>query len=214
MAIRYPMEYELNPKSVAEGARWLTLTLKNIGADDLTGLDVRLNSLDAYSVGVFGTGSYVALLSPNQERVLAFQVWANSTGSLYVTIDGWKNGESFYWESPAIWLRVGKEPAELVSLFALTEPYPVMGERIRCEATIRGLAPSEGLELEFWANTPSGKFEELATIETKALSVGEEARYSAEIEPDETGAHTIYAYLYDGVRRIGRETDLVYVTEA
>jgi len=214
MAIKYPLEYEMTPKSIDAGRHWVTLSLKNIGTQDLTGLDINLNSLDAYSISVLGTGSYVSILKPNETRELPFQLSANRTGSLYVTLDGWKDGERFHWESPGIPMTVGEEVAELASLFAMTEPYSVVGERIRCEATVRGRSASEGLKLEFWADTPSGEFEELAIVETKALDVGEDAIYSAEITPDEDGLYTIYAYLYDGVRRIGREVEYVYVREA
>lgn len=214
MAIKYPLEYDLTPKSIGTGRHWVTLTLKNIGSQDLTGLDINLNSLDAYSISVLGTGSYVSILKTDESRDLPFQVSANRTGSLYLTLDGWKDGERFHWESPGIPITVGAEVAELVSLFAMTEPYSVVGERIRCEATVRGLTPSEALTLEFWADTPGGEFEELAIVETKQLQPGEEATYSAEVTPDEDGLYTIYAYLYDGVRRIGREVEYVYVREA
>jgi hypothetical protein len=62
MAIKYPLEYELTPKSIDAGRHWVTLSLQNIGTQDLTGLDVNLNSLDAYGISVLGTGSYVSLL--------------------------------------------------------------------------------------------------------------------------------------------------------
>jgi hypothetical protein len=213
MAIRYPIQYELSPKRMDPGRRWLTLNIKNLGAEDLTGLDIRLNSLDIYSLSVLGTGSYVSVLEPEEERILPFQVSANSTGSVYISVDGWQDGESFHWESPGALITVGREVAELVSLFAMTEPYPPLRKTIRCEANVRGLAESEGLRLEFWADTPSGEFEELATVETKQLSAGEEARYSAGITPEEEGLYTLYAYLYDGVRRIGREVETVYVRQ-
>ncbi len=213
MPIRYPIEYELNPKNISPGTRWLTLKLKNVGTEDLVGLDVRLNSLDAYSLSVLGTGSYVSLLSPNEERVLPFQVSANMTASLYISMDGLKNTTAFHWESPVIFVTVGKEAAELVSLFAMSEPYPPVGERIRIEATVRGRSESEGLSLEFWADTPTGEFQELGIVETKPLDMGEEAVYAAKVTPEEEGLYTIYTYLYDGTKRLGRETERVYVRE-
>jgi hypothetical protein len=57
---------------------------------------------------------------------------------------------------------------------------------------------------------PSGKSEEQVTIDIKDLPVGEEARYSAEFTPKETGYYTIYAYLYDGWRRIACKTESLY----
>jgi hypothetical protein len=44
----------------------------------------------------------------------------------------------------------------------------------------------------------------------KDLPVGEEARYSAEFTPKEIRFYTIYAYLYDGWRKIGHKTDSIY----
>lgn len=212
MAVKIPLEYELSPQEINTGTQWLTLRLKNIGTQPLTGLDVKLNSLDAYNLAVYGTGSYIASLDPGEQRLLPFQVMATATTNVYATVEGWQDGMSFYWETPFVWVKVGKEVAELVNVFAMAEPYPPVGETLRCEATVRGMAPSEGLTLEFWANTPTGRFEELASVETKALSVGEEARYSAEITPEEKGSYTIYAYLYEDGRRLDRQTEYVYVT--
>lgn len=214
MAIKYPIEYELVPTTIDTGRHWVTLNLKNIGNQDLTGLDVNLNSLDAYSMSALGTGSYVSSLKSDEERAIPYQLSANRTVGLYVTADGWRDGKRFHWESPSILVTVGSDVAQLVSLFAMTEPYPILGEKVRCEATVRGLSESERLTLEFWADTPSGAFEELAAVETKALSPNEEATYAAEITPDEEGLYTIYAYLYDGVDRIGRRIEHIQVGRA
>jgi hypothetical protein len=62
--------------------------------------------------------------------------------------------------------------------------------------------------------TPSGKSEQQATMEIKDLPVGEEARYTAEFTPKETGHYTIYAYLYDGWRKIGHKTDTIHAKKA
>jgi len=214
MALRYPIEYELTPKNIQGGRRWMSLRLKNVSSDTLTALDVRLNSLDVYSISVYGTGSYVSVLEPEEEVVLPFQLQANSSGSLYISTDGFRDGVSSHWETPAVPITVGAEVAEIVSVFAMTEPYPLLGDRIECEATLRGLQETEGVTLEFWAENPSLDFEAFHTIETKALSPGETVRYSAEFEPEEKGLYTIYAYLYDGARRIGREIEHVSVREA
>jgi hypothetical protein len=213
MAMRYPIQYDITPDSVPTGTRWLTVTLQNVGTEDLTMLDIRLNSLDVYALSVYGTGSYIAILKPDEKRVLPFQVLASATASVYVTVDGWQDGEPFHWESPGMRVTVGEEAAELVSLFAMTEPYPLLGEKIRCEATIRAITDTEGLTLEFWLETPSREFEEVATIETKALVAGEQARYAAEVTPEERGLYTVYGYLFDGARRIGREIETIYVRE-
>jgi len=212
MAMIHPIEYELSPSTIDAGTRWLTLRVKNLGSNVLTALDVRLNSLDAYSITVYGTGSYVATLTPEEEKQLFFQVLASTSTDLYVSIDGRKKSKPFHWESPSIPVTVGREIAELVSLVALTEPYLPVQKGVKCEAVVRGITQDGDLKLEFWANTPSGTFKELATIETKPLDIGEIARYSAEIVVSEAGAYTIYAYLYDGARRIGRKVEHIYVT--
>jgi hypothetical protein len=214
MAVRYPIEYELTPKSIESGRRWLTLRVKNIGSEDLTTLDVRLNSLDAYNLSTLGTGSYISLLRPDEEQVLPFQISANATTRVYISIDGLRDGTVFHWESPNIPVIIDQESTDLVSLFAMTEPYPLLNEKIKVEATLRGEAANDGFTLEFWADTPSGEFEKLGVVETPALDIGEEARFSAEIQPDEEGLYTIYGYLYDGVKRIGRAIEHVTVTKA
>lgn len=211
MGIRYPIRYELSPSTIDTGSRWVTVTLKNVGAETLSGLDVNLNSFDTYSVTVFGTGRYISILAPGQEQLLSFQVSALYSTSVYITVDGLRDSDSFHWESPYIPLTVGQEVAELVSVFAMTQPYPPLQEKLNVEATVRGIRQTDdGLELQFWASTPSGKFEELARVETKSLDPGEEVTYSAEITPEESGMHTIYAYLYDDGKRIDRETEHVY----
>ncbi len=212
MATRYPLAYDLSPRRVKSGTRWLTLRLENIGSEELTGLDVRLHSLDAYGINVYGTGSYITTLPPKKEQVIAFRVAANTTTNVYATVEGWQSMAPFYWETPDIMIIVGQQVAELLNLFAMTEPYPPLGQEIKCEATLRGVTHSKGLRLEFWADTPSDTLEELATIQVEKLSADETARFAAEFTPQEEGAYTLYAYLYDGVVRIGRKTEYIYVT--
>jgi hypothetical protein len=161
-----------------------------------------------------GTGSFVYELKPNEITSLHFNVSAIRSTSVYITADGMKEDLTFSWESPLIYVNVDVETARLVSLFAMTEPYPPLGEAIRCEATIRGLTETDGLKLEFWSNSPSGDFEKLSTVETKELAEDEAATYSTEFNPEEKGLYTIYSYLFDDGKRIGRETEVVYVKEA
>jgi len=212
MAKRHPIEYELAPRIVSAGLRWLTLTLKNVGSENLIGLDVKLNSVDAYSIHVYGTGEFVQVLKPGQEEVLPFQALVNATSRVYVSLDGWEGAELFHWESPRIQIRVGEDVATLVSLFALTKPYPHLGEQIRVQATLQGATESEDLRLEFWAETPGEEFIELGTVEPKDLAAGEEVRYAVEITPTQEGMYTLYAYLYDGAKRMGHELEQIFVT--
>jgi hypothetical protein len=214
MAKREPFRYELQPRSVDEGTGWLSVTLENVSDDPVRSLDVSLNTLDDYSIEAVGEGAYVPVLDPGAQEVLPLQVIAKLSGSLYISVDGERAGEPFHWESPDITVTVADQVAEMASLLTLADTSVEVGEMMRCEATIRGQAESEGLRLEFWAQTPGGAFEELAIVETKHLGPGEEARYVAEVEAEEVGRYTVYAYLYDGTERIGRRVETLLVEAA
>lgn len=211
MPIKHPIRYELTPKELDTGTHWITLELENIGDEALQNIDVKINSVDSYNLAVIGTGQFISELKQNVESILNFQVSALRSSDIYITLRGRKNGDYFYWESPMIRINVVGAPAEIRTLFALTHPYTIMGETLEAEATLTGKTHSEGLDLEFWVDTPSGDFKELARIETKELEPGEDARYSAEITPDEEGIYTIYTYLYDEGRLVDRSTDTIWV---
>jgi hypothetical protein len=129
---------------------------------------------------------------------------------IYVTINGYKNGSHFHWESPWIREEVLGKPAELESLL-VSNPYGTIGKELEVEATVKGVGNSDGLRLVFWADTPSGKNEELAEIKTKKLSRGEEASYTAKITPKEEGYYTVYANLYNNHQSIGRNYETIWV---
>jgi hypothetical protein len=149
-------------------------------------------------------------LGSNEEKEVVFRVNASGSAELYITIKGRKDGRYFWWESGWTHVKLITEKAEIGSLLVLSNPYTGIGKTISAEATIKGLEKSTGLKLEFWVENPSGKNELQAATEIKDLPVGEEARYSAEFTPKETGSYTIYAYLYDGWKRIGYKTETVY----
>jgi hypothetical protein len=214
LRVKYPIEYELNPTEMDKGKQWLTLKLKYIGNKTLKRLDVELHSLDTFYLFPlffpFGVGHYIEELKPDEEQEVVFQVNAQGSGEVYATIRARKDGDYFWWESGWTHITVIEEKAEISRLLVLSHPYTTIGETLQVEATIKGLGRITGLKLEFWVETPSGKFEEQAKIDIKELSVGEEARYSAEFTPKQTGYYTIYAYLYDGWRKIGHKTDSIY----
>jgi hypothetical protein len=216
--LKYPIEYELYPTEMDKGKQWLTLKLKNTGNKTLKRLDVELHSLDTFYLFPlffpFGIGHFIVELKPDEEREVVFQVNATGSAEVYATISARKDGDYFWWESGWTHISVSEEKAEIGRLVVLSHPYTTIGETLSVEATIKGLRKSTGLKLEFWVETPLGKFEEQATIDIKELSVGEEARYSAEFTPKETGHYTIYAYLYDGWRRIGHKADSIYAQKA
>ena len=217
LRLKYPIEYELNPTEMDKGKQWLTLTLKNTGSKTLKRLDVELHSLDTFYLFPFifpsGIGHYIRELKPNEEREVDFQVNANGSADVYATICARKDGDYFWWESGWTHISVSEQKAEIGRLVVLSHPYTTIGKTLSAEATIKGLRKGTGLKLEFWVETPSGNFEEQATIDIKELSVGEEARYSAEFTPKETGYYTIYAYLYDGYSRISHNSCSIYAQE-
>lgn len=207
------IEFALAPKELDHGMHWLILRLKNVGDRPLSGLSVRLHSLDDYSIAVAGEGEYISELPPGQEAEIPYQVSADVTGRVYASVEGWRGQDRFAWESPGILVKVGDPPAELVSVFALTQPYPSPGEELRCEALVRGMGPSAQLRLEFWAQQPHGAFDELAILENLQVSSGDENSYVATITPEQEGEYVVHAYLYDGERRIGHALDRVYVAQ-
>ena len=205
----------MNPTEIEKGTNWVTLKLKNTGSETLKDLDVQLHSLDTYNLSVYGTwwlgaGQYIPDLEPNKEKEEVFRVNAVGSAHVYATIRARKDGRYFWWESGWTNIKLREEKAEIGRLLVLSNPYTAIGKTISVEATIKGLQKSTGLKLDFWVETPSGKIEEQAAIDIKDLPVGEEARYSAEFTPKETGHYTIYAYLYDGWARIGYKTESIY----
>jgi len=212
---KYPIEYEFNPTEIEKGSNWVTVKLKNMGNETLENLDVQLHSVDTYNLSVFGSwfygaGQHVAKLGSKEESDLLFQVNATGSADVYATIKGRKDGENFWWESGYTRILVSDEKAYLESLWVLSNPYTTIGKTLSAEATVKGLRKGGGLKLEFWVEPPAGKFEEQAKIDIKELSVGEEARYTAEFTPKETGRYAVYAYLYDGWRRIDHKKDYIY----
>jgi len=216
LRLKHPIEYELNPTEMDKGKQWLTLKLKNTGNKTLKRLGVDLHSLDTFYlfplIFPYAFGHYIGELKPNEEREVAFQVNASGSADVYATISARTNGDYFWWESGWTHISVTEEKAEIGRLLVLSNPYTKIGKSISAEATIKGLrkVTGQGLKLEFWVESPSEKMEKQATIDIKDLPIGEEARYTAEFTPKETGLYTIYAYLYDGWRRIDRKTERIY----
>jgi len=214
---KYPIQYELTPTTIDKGNSWLTLKLKNTSRDTLKGVDIQLHSEDTYHLTVYGTwsglgsGPYLKELKPNEEVELVFRINAFGSADVYATIIAREYKNYFWWESGETHIYVSEEKAELERLLVLSHPYTQIGKTLSAEATVKGLKKATGLKLVFWVEPPSGKSEKQATTEIKELSPGEEARYTAEFTPKETGDYKIYAYLYDGWQRIGHKTNNIYV---
>jgi uncharacterized membrane protein len=208
---KYPIEYELTPETLEKGTDWwVTLRLKNIGQDKLQNLGIKMHSIDSFHISFRNPSDHIYLLNPEDEGYRSFQVDANATSKLYISIHARKNGDRFHWDSPWIREEVLGVPAELESIL-VSNPYGTIGRELDVEATVKGMGNSDGLRLEFWTDTPSGKYEELAEIKTKKISRGEEASYIAKITPKEEGYYTVYANLYNNYENIGRKFETIWV---
>ena len=204
---KFPFQYSLSPTEVYKGQHWLTFKLKNIGEKTFQGLDVELHSLDTSFISIpYGEGRYLAELKPDAVIETVFRVTANGSADVYATI---RDEEFLWWESSWTRIYVTEEKADLELLLVLSHPYTTIGKTLSVEATVKGLKKSTGLKLEFWVEPPSGKSEKQAEIDMKELSVGEEARYTAEFTPKETGRYTVYVYLFDDWRRISSKTTTI-----
>jgi hypothetical protein len=207
---KYPLEYELIPDTLQKATHWLTLWLKNVEDHALHNLNVKIHSTDSLQISFRNWSDFIIRIDPGEHRYLSFEADIHGPAALYITITYYKEGGSFHWDSPWMRQKVIGDVAELESIL-VSNTYGTLGRELEVEAIIRGLGNSNGLDLEFWADTPSGKYEELAKIKTKSLSPGEEASYAAKITPKEEGFYTIYASLYDKLNRIGRESDTLRV---
>jgi hypothetical protein len=203
MPTKSPFEYELAPNEVEAGVHEVTLTLRNVGDVDLHNLSVRMNSTDTYQIDVHGTGNSLPILGADEFQDLSFQITAQGTTWLYASIDGRRGDEDFHWESSGMRVVVGFDVAEIVSFYALTQPYPTLGSTVTLEVTIRGIAYNKGLGLEFWADTPDGESVSIAKMPTEPVPEGETVRYTTKYQPRREGIYTLHAYLFAGVRRIG-----------
>lgn len=70
--------------------------LKNKGDDTFQDLNIKMHSLDSMHLSFRNPNEYIYSLSPNEEKHLQFQVDANTTSHLYISIHGRKNGDHFH----------------------------------------------------------------------------------------------------------------------
>jgi hypothetical protein len=124
-------------------------------------MEINMHSTDSLHISIRKSSDHIFRLTPHEERYISFQVDAHGTTSLYFSIRYFKEGGSFHWDSPWIREQVHGEVAELEGIL-LSTPYGIIGTELEAEATIKGLGSSDGLDLQFWADTPSGDHEELA----------------------------------------------------
>jgi len=198
-----PIQYEITPTDINEGINWITLKLKNIESKTLSNLDVQLHSVQPHNLTVSapgwpGVGQFIPELGPLKGSDLLFRVDAIGSADVYVTLEGRKDGEYFWWESSWITLQLTGEKARINSLLVLSSPYTPIGKPVSAEVSIQSLRKNGGgMTLEFWVETPSWKNELVATMNVEDLPVGNIAHYKVEATPQEEGLYTIYAYLHD-----------------
>lgn len=214
MPTRRDIQYEISPKKLQEGDRWLSVSIKNMRKKELRGIDVRLNSMDTYSIEVLETNRFVPELGPGEETTVFYRVACRSPGNVYLSIDGFENGQGFYWESPSRTIVVGEPRGELVSVFATTKTRFVIGDKITAEATVKSNLDTKGLKLDVWTEAPDETIDEIKSFELEDLEPNKTKIYKCDFEPSLEGLYVVNAELFDGLKRLGHKADYVYVAKA
>jgi hypothetical protein len=75
---KIPIQYELEPESIASGSNWNDLIPKNLNDERLTNIDVRLHSMDTYNLVVSNMSKFIYLMEPEEEVRLEYRVSAFS----------------------------------------------------------------------------------------------------------------------------------------
>jgi len=213
MPIKDNIRYEINPREIEEGRKWVTVTLENNFLDRIMAVSIELYSTDSMAINVIGSGEFVPLLEHNEETIIPFQLVASKTTELYITVEGTKDGTPFYWVSPFMTIQVGAPVAEIASLFVLTEPYPILTKELEAEATIIANTRVVDLRARFWVDTPRGEYLQVSEDRIFSMEKDEVETVSATYLTDEEGLHRFYVYLYDGTELLDKETDTVVVIE-
>ena len=214
MKTKRNIEYEIRPEILSSGERWLTLKLKNTGTEILYNADIRLNSLDTYGLEIEQSSSFIPEMKTNEEKFLFFKIRISATTPVYITINGIKEDTPFYWESPSIKVYLSEDSAELVSLFAQRNEHILVGDSIKCEATVKSKIPSKDIILDIWTESPEGLVEDIETIGVDELEAKKTKKYVIKFSPNTEGIYTVHAELFDGVKRISKRVDQVFVESA
>ena len=214
MAHNPPFEYSIKPERVETGTHWVSIHLENIDRKPMMNLDVRMISNDPLRIRSVDRGGYINMLNPGEERVVPVQIEANRGAWVYLHVEYWLNGELFHWESPNVWIKVRRDPARIMTLFAMEGPEYRTGEEATMEATVVANFPTNDMRLDFWAETADGEFESYKTVEIESIKAGEYKTIKTIFVPDEEGLYSIYAYLFDGNRRVDRKIEQIRVFES
>ena len=204
MTYNPPFEYSLTPEIVEPGTKWISVHLKNMGREPMMNMDVRLIYNDPLRIRALDRGGYINMLNPGEERVVPVQIEANQGGWVYLHIEYWLDDELLYWESPNVWIKVSRDPARMMTLFSIKGPQVNIDTEVPVEATVVADLPSDSLRIDFWIETAEGRFESFHTLDIKPIDAGEIRTITTEFTPEEEGLYSIYAYLFNGNRRLDR----------
>jgi len=211
MAYNPPFEYSLAPETVEPGTHWISVHMKNTQKQPMMNMDVRLISNDTLRMRAVDRGGYINMLNPGEERVVPVQIEANQGAWVYLHVEYWLDDELFYWESPNVWINVRRDPARIMTLFSIKGPQMNLGEAVPVEATLVSNLDTEDLRLDFWVETAEGRFESFETVDIDPMDAGEIKTIETEFTPEEEGLYSIYAYLFEGNRRLDRMIEQLQV---
>jgi hypothetical protein len=211
---RKNVEFRLSPKVVDVGERWLTLHLKNLSDVDLRDIDVRLNSYNTLGLEVKQSSKYMPLFRVGEEINLYFMINIVFSTPLYVSMTGYRGEELFYWETPAITIRVRHELAEISMMFAKGEPQTKVGNIIKVSTTVASFKLVDELDLEVWIEAPDGEIEEVEMVSTGKLKEGDVKEFISEFKPEKKGVYTVHSELFQGIKKISSKVDYVLVEES
>jgi len=214
MAYNPPFEYSITPEIVEPGTHWVSIHLKNIEKKPIMNLDVRIISNDPLRINTLDRGGYINMLNPGEERVVPVQIEANRGAWVYLHVEYWVDGELMYWESPNVWIKVRRDPARIMTLFSLGGPEYNVGEEASIEATIVANLPTDEMRLDFWVETADGEFESFKTVNISPMETGDYKTITTQFVPEAEGLYSIYAYLFDGNRRVDRKIEQIRVLES
>jgi hypothetical protein len=201
------IRYRIEPDSIENGERWISIIIKNSGKVSLTKISARLNSLDTNSIEVKEPIKDIPILVPGKELKLYYPIIAKNSGEVYFCMDGVFDDELFYLESNHKKIKVGAKSAELLDVFVFEKE----AGKVKCTATIKANKKNEELNLEFWSESPQGVIEEIDSIKINNPKPGQNHTYSAYFVPRMQGIYSIQAYLYDKSKRLGYKSDNIMV---
>jgi len=212
MAYNPPFEYSITPEKVEPGTHWVSIHLKNIGKKPLMNIDVRMISNDPLRIRALDRGGYINMLNPGEERVVPVQIEANRGTWVYLHVEYWLEEALIHWESPNVWIKVRRDPARIMTLFSMEGPDYNIADEAKMEATIVANLPTDMIRMDFWVETADGEFESFETIDIDPMETGEYKKITTKFVPDKEGLYSIYAYLFDGNRRVDRKINQIRVT--